>query len=97
MTLPLSRDVAVTGVTLMARALEPCKLTVRLGDTVITSAPVELKETFARIHLPLAKPLRASASDGLKFTLSIDKVPAPHSHDPRSLSFAVKSLNVQTG
>ena len=97
LSLPLVRDVSVTGVTLVVRALEACKLTVKLGDTVINPAPAELRETFTRIHLPLAKPLRVAAKDGLDLTLSLDKVPAAHSHDPRPLSFAVKSLSVQTG
>lgn len=97
LSLPLVRDVSVTGVTLVVRALEACKLTVKLGDTVINPAPAELRETFARIHLPLAKPRRVAAKDGLDLTLSIDRVLAAHSHDPRPLSFAVKSLSVQTG
>lgn len=94
--IPLAHDVELRGLSLVARGLEPGELRLKVAGQTITPTPLALRETFDRFQVDLPRPVTLRASDGIDVSFALDRMPTPHSHDPRTLAFAVKSLNIAT-
>lgn len=96
LNLPLAHDIKVTGITAIMRGLEPGHINMKIAGVPVSAKSVALGTGFERVHFALKKPVNVAATDGLEIAFEIDEMPGQHPDDPRTLSFAVKSVNVQT-
>lgn len=95
---PLRADTALTGLAVQVRGIaEGQRLHMALNGTEVTDAPLEIGELYRTLRTTLATPLPVTAANGVTLTLRLDAAAPPHPVDPRPLSFAVKSITVETG
>jgi hypothetical protein len=89
--IPLSADVTVTALRIRARALAPCPLSVVIEGQDCGSVPLDM--VFTGQTLTFAQPIRLRKKDGLTLTFSIPSDIDLPDVEPRSLTFAIKSLD----